>query len=95
MGALAEEYELYGNERERIGLEKGREEGLVKGREEGLVKGREDVKKEYLDYIVPIILEIHADSEEPLERIVDNDTIIPWYREAVLERARLSLAGRE
>ena len=79
MGALAEEYEIYGNERERIGLE----------------KGREDVKKEYLDYIVPIILEIHADSGEPLERIVDNDTIIPWYREAVLERARLSLAGRE
>ena len=92
MGALAEEYELYGNERERIGLEKGREEGLVKGREEGLVKGREEESKDNIDYYTALVLKRCAESGEPLEQIVDSMTMPPKYRESVFERARKELS---
>ena len=85
MGALAEEYELYGDERERIGIEKGREQGI----EEGRLKEQE----RNIEFFSQLVLERHADSGEPLEQIVDSLSVLPEYRDPLLERVRKELSG--
>ena len=60
MGALAEEYELYGDERERIGIEKGiekgREQGLEEGREQGLEEGRLKEQERNIEFFSQLVL---------------------------------------
>ena len=85
MGALAEEYELYGDERERIGIEKGREQGL----EEGRLKEQE----RNIGFLAQLVLERYTDSGEPLEQIVDSLSVLPEYRDPLLERVRKELSG--
>ena len=93
MGALAEEYELYGDERERIGIEKGREQGLEEGREQGLEEGRLKEQERNIEFFSQLVLERHADSGEPLEQIVDSLSVLPEYRDPLLERVRKELSG--
>ena len=84
MGALAEEYELYGDERERIGIEKGREQGL----EEGRLKEQD----RNIEFLSQLVLERYADSGEPLDQIVDSLSVLPEYRDPLLERVRKELS---
>ena len=96
MGALAEEYELYGDERERIGIEKGiekgREQGLEEGREQGLEEGRLKEQDRNIEFLSQLVLERHADSGEPLDQIVDSLSVLPEYRDLLLERVRKELS---
>ena len=93
MGALAEEYELYGDERERIGIEKGIQEGIEKGIQEGIEKGRLKEQERNIEFFSQLVLERHADSGEPLEQIVDSLSVLPEYRDPLLERVRKELSG--
>jgi len=100
MGALAEEYELYGDERERIGIEKGiekgreqgLEEGREQGREQGLEEGRLKEQERNIRFLAQLVLERYADSGEPLEQIVDSLALLPEYRAPLLEKVRKELS---
>ena len=73
------ESEQLGKEREKIGIQKGREQGIQKGREQGIQKGREqgkleekiktaeNMKKEDID--TPIIAKITGLSLEEIEKL--------------------------
>ena len=92
MGALAEEYELYGDERERIGIEKGIQEGIEKGIQEGIEKGiQEGIEKEktaWLEHYAKLVIKKHTDSREPVESIIDSLELPPGYREPLLDLVR-------
>ena len=92
MGALAEEYELYGDERERIGIEKGIQEGIEKGREQGLEEGRLKEQDRNIEFLSQLVLERYVDSGEPLDQIVDSLSVLPEYRDPLLERVRKELS---
>ena len=65
------ESEQLGKEREKIGIQKGREQGIQKGREQGKLKEKiktaENMKKEDID--TPIIAKITGLSLEEIEKL--------------------------
>ena len=65
------ESEQLGKEREKIGIQKGREQGIQKGREQGKleekIKTAENMKKEDID--TPIIAKITGLSLEEIEKL--------------------------
>ena len=79
MGALAEEYELYGDERERIGIE----------------KGIEKEKTAWLEHYAKLVIKKHTDSGEPVESIIDSLALPPGYREPLLDLVRNGLSQRD
>ena len=91
MGALAEEYELYGDERERIGIEKGIEKGI----QEGIQEGIEKEKTAWLEHYAKLVIKKHTDSGEPVESIIDSLALPPGYREPLLDLVRNGLSQRD
>jgi hypothetical protein len=87
MGALAEEYELYGDERERIGIEKGIEKGIQ--------EGIEKEKTALLEHFARLVIKKHTDSGEPVESIIDSLELPPGYREPLLDLVRNSLSQKD
>ena len=79
MGALAEEYELYGDERERIGIE----------------KGIEKEKTALLEHFARLVIKKHTDSGEQVESIIDSLELPPGYREPLLDLFRNGLFQRD
>ena len=65
------ESEQLGKQREKIGIQKGREQGIQKGREQGKleekIKTAENMKKEDID--TPIIAKITGLSLEEIEKL--------------------------
>ena len=87
MGALAEEYELYGDERERIGIEKGFEKGIQ--------EGIEKEKTAWLEHYARLVIKKHTDSGEPVESIIDSLALPPGYREPLLDLVRNGMSQRD
>ena len=78
MGALAEEYELYGDEREEIGVE----------------KGIELEKAEFIDHFVSVILDRYKQGRGTPDQIAEDIAVPPKHRESVLERVKKELSDR-
>ncbi len=79
MGALAEEYELYGEERFEQGIEQGIEQGRMP----------------FIDNYVEIVLRRYEQGIGTLEQLVDDPMILPESRYQVLEKVRSILANRQ
>ncbi len=72
MGALAEEYELYGDEREEIGVE----------------KGIELEKAEFIDHFVSVILDRYKQGRGTPDQIAEDIAVPPKHRELVLSKVK-------
>ena len=72
MGALAEEFELYGDEREEKGIE----------------KGMELEKAEFIDHFVSVILDRYKQGRGTPDQIAEDIAVPPKHRELVLSKVK-------